>query len=155
MIERIDLDVHPRVMLLTSIKEPKTGLEGKFSVYHAAAVAIVEGTAGERQFSDETVRAQPIADLRKKVFPRIDNTIGKEQARVAIQLKNGARPTVIVEHAVGSVENPMSDRLLEAKFEGLAEGILSAEETRRIIDLCWRADRLADAGEIARKAAKT
>jgi 2-methylcitrate dehydratase PrpD len=154
MIARIDLDVHPRVMLLTSIKEPKTGLEGKFSVYHAAAVAIVEGTAGERQFSDETVRAQPIADLRRKVFPKIDNTIGKEQARVAIQLKNGARLSVFVEHAVGSVENPMSDRLLEAKFEGLAEGILSSGETRRIIDLCWRADKLADTGEIARSARK-
>src|ERR1700730_7371902 len=155
MIERIDLDVHPRVMQLTSIKEPKTGLEGKFSVYHAAAVAIVEGTAGEHQFSDETVRAQPIADLRKKVFPKIDTTIGKEQARVAIQLKNGERRNVFVEHAVGSVENPMSDRMIEGKFHGLAEGILATDQARAIVDLCWRADQLADAGEIARRGART
>jgi 2-methylcitrate dehydratase PrpD len=154
MIERLDLDVHPRVMQLTSIKEPKTGLEGKFSVYHAAAVAIVEGVAGEREFSDETVRAQPIAELRRRVFPKIDPTIGKEQARVAITLKNGDRPSLFVEHAVGSLEKPMSDGQIEAKFRGLVEGILSPDETRRIIDLCWRADQLADAGEIARSGRK-
>src|SRR5499433_3369156 len=56
-IDRIDVDVNPRVMMLTGIKEPTSGLEGKFSVYHAAAVALVEGAAGERQFSDEAVRA--------------------------------------------------------------------------------------------------
>jgi 2-methylcitrate dehydratase PrpD len=154
MIDRVDLDVHPRVMLLTAIKEPKTGLEGKFSVYHAAAVAIVEGAAGERQFSDETVRNMPIAELRRRVATKVDPTIGKEQARVAILLKNGERKNVFVEHAVGSLENPISDQFLEQKFQGLAEGILAPDQTRRIIDLCWRADELADIGEIARAARK-
>ena len=58
MIERVEVVVHPRVMQITAIKEPKTGLEGKFSVYHAAAVAIVEGAAGERQFSERQHRRQ-------------------------------------------------------------------------------------------------
>jgi hypothetical protein len=48
----------------------------------------------------------------------------------------------------------MSDQFLEQKFQGLAEGILSADQTRRVIDLCWRADQLADIGEIARAARK-
>jgi 2-methylcitrate dehydratase PrpD len=155
MIERVDVDVHPRVMQLAFIKEPKTGLEGKFSIYHAAAVAIVEGAAGEGQFSDETVRAPATAELRRRVYPTIDPKIGKDQARVTIALKNGNRPTMFVEHAVGSVENPMSDRMIEDKFRALAEGILSPDETRSIIDLCWRADTLADAGDIARKGGKS
>src|SRR5262249_33876082 len=45
-IERMDVAVTPRVMMLTGIKGPTCGLEGKFSVYHAAAMAIVEGAAG-------------------------------------------------------------------------------------------------------------
>src|SRR5712672_4693731 len=32
MIDRIEVAVHPRVMDVTAIKEPRTGLEGKFSV---------------------------------------------------------------------------------------------------------------------------
>jgi len=155
MIERIEVTVHPRVMQITAIKDPKSGLEGKFSVYHAAAVAIVDGAAGERQFSDESVHAPAIVALRKRVFPTTDPAVGKDQARVTIVLKKGERLTVFVEHAVGSVENPMSDRMIEDKFRDLAEGILTAEQARSIVDLCWRADQLADAGEIARKGGKT
>src|ERR1700686_3062844 len=108
MIDRIEVTVHPRVMDVTAIKDPKTGLEGKFSVYHAAAVAVVEGAAGERQFSDEAVRASAIAQLRARVLATIDPGIGKAQARVTILLKNGEKLAVFVEQAVGSVENPMS-----------------------------------------------
>jgi len=155
MVERVEIAVHPRVMQITAIKDPKTGLEGKFSVYHAAAVAIVDGAGGERQFSDESVRAPATVALRKRVFPTADAAIGKDQARITIVLKNGERPTLFVEHAVGSIENPMSDRMIEDKFLGLVEGILTADQARSIIDLCWRADQLADAGEIARRGGTT
>jgi 2-methylcitrate dehydratase PrpD len=153
MIERVEVAVHPRVMDVTSIKDPKTGLEGKFSVYHAAAVAVVEGAAGEQQFSDGAVRATAVAQLRQRVLVTIDPGLGKAQARVAILLKSGDRLAVFVEHAVGSVQNPMSDRMLEDKFRGLSAGILSPGKTDRLIDLCWGADKLADAGEIARASA--
>ena len=108
-IERVDVDINSRVMMLTGIKEPTSGLEGKFSVYHAAAVALVEGAADERQFSDEAVRARATAELRRRVFPSIDPAIGKVQARVTITLKNAKHLVVFVQHAVGSVKKPMSD----------------------------------------------
>jgi len=155
MIERIEVTIHPRVMQITAIKDPQTGLEGKFSVFHAAAVAIIDGAAGEQQFSDEAARAPATVALRKRVFPTTDASVGKDQARVTIVLKNGERPAMFVEHAVGSVENPMSDRMIEDKFHGLADGILPADRARSIIDLCWRADQVADAGEIARSGGKS
>ena len=153
MIERIELAVHPRVMDVTAIKEPRTGLEGKFSVYHAAAVALAEGAAGEQQFSDESVRAPAIAQLRRRVAVTVDPALGKAQARVAILLDSGERPSVFVEHAVGSVQNPMSDRMLEDKFRGLADGILAPGKTDGLIGLCWNAHKLDDAADIARNAA--
>jgi len=70
-------------------------------------------------------------------------------------LKNGERSTIFVEHAVGSVENPMSDRMIEDKFHGLADGVLSQRQARSIVDLCWRVDELADSGEIARTGGKS
>ena len=153
-IDRIDVDVNSRVMMLTAIKEPTSGLEGKFSVYHAAAVALVEGAAGERQFSDEAVRTPATAELRRRVFPSVDSAIGKVQARVTITLKNAKRLVVFVEHAVGSVKKPMSDAAIEEKVFGLADGILPPGQIRHVVDLCGRADQLGDAGEIARRSAK-
>jgi len=57
------------------IKDPQTGLEGKFSVFHAAAVAIIDGAAGEQQFSDEAARAPATVALRKRVFPTTDASV--------------------------------------------------------------------------------
>jgi hypothetical protein len=58
-----------------------------------------------------------------------------------------------VEHAVGSAKNPMTDAQLEAKFSGLAEGILPAERSRQTMELCWGIEKLPDAAAIARSAA--
>jgi 2-methylcitrate dehydratase PrpD len=47
-IARIDLLVHPLVLELTGKTSPRTGLEAKFSVYHACAAGIVFGQAAKR-----------------------------------------------------------------------------------------------------------
>jgi 2-methylcitrate dehydratase PrpD len=117
-------------------------------------VALAAGPAGEQQSSHPAGRAPPLAELRKRVVPTVDPSVGKDQARITIVLKNGERLTAFVEHAVGSIEKPMSDGQLEDKFRGLADGILPAGQTREVIDLCWRTDALADAGDIARKSGK-
>ncbi len=54
-VRSIDLKVHPLVLELTGKTAPKTGLEGKFSVYHSCAAAIVHGRCGEHEYSDECV----------------------------------------------------------------------------------------------------
>ena len=149
MIARVDVAVHPRVMQIAAIRQPRTGLEGKFSIYHAAAVALVEGVAGERQFSDEVVLAPTVIDLRRRVNATVDPSLAKDQARISVLKQNGDISSAFVEHAVGSLENPMSDRMIEDKFLSLVDGILSPAKSRFIIDACWQADALADAAEIA------
>jgi hypothetical protein len=47
----------------------------------------------------------------------------------------------------------MSDQQLEAKFSDLAHGILPADRTQRLMELCRTAETLDDAGEISRAAA--
>jgi len=43
--------------------------------------------------------------------------------------------------------------MIEDKFRGLCEGVLPSGQAEMILDLCRRADTLADAGDIARSAA--
>ena len=151
-IERIELRVHQLVLELTGKKTPATGLEGKFSVYFAAAAAIADGAAGEKQFSDAKVRDAAIVAVRDRVTAVVDSSLAEDQARVAIALRDGRRVEVFVEHAVGSVANPMSDAALEAKFADLVDGVLPADRARRLMDLCWRIEGLAGAAEIAQAA---
>jgi len=151
-IARIDIRVNPLVPELMGKESPQTGLEGKFSIYHAAAVAIVEGSAGERQFTDAAVRRKETADLRTRVFPVPDPAVHEDQATVRITMRDGRHFERTIEHAVGSVTNPMSDRQLEQKFEDLAADILPPDRIRRLTELCWRIESLPEAGLIARAA---
>lgn len=151
-VERVDLGVNHLVLELTGDKTPQTGLEGKFSVYHAAAAALIEGFVGEGQFQDEVVRDPAVVALRDRVTATADPSIAEDQVRVAITLKDGQRLETFVEHAVGSVDNPMSDEALEAKFLNLADGVLPSGRARRLLDLCWQVETLDDAAGIAQAA---
>jgi len=150
MIESISLVVHPLVLELTGKRAPTTGLEGKFSVYHACAAAVVHGAAGEREFSDEVVRHPVVADLAARVTAKADRSIREEEARVKMVLKGGRVLGKHVDHAIGSIERPMSDAQLEAKFRGLSEDRIPHAQTDRLISMCWSIASLRDAGDLAR-----
>ena len=151
-IESISLRVHPLVLELTGKKAPQLGLEGKFSVYHSAAVAIIHGEGGERVYSDEVVRDPRVIALRDKVAAAVDPTVHEDAVHIRVALKDGRTLERHVEHAVGSLARPMSDEDLEAKFRGLAEGILARAETDQLMRLAWDLGQLDDAGLIARSA---
>jgi 2-methylcitrate dehydratase PrpD len=151
-IARIDLKVHPLVIELTGKKTPKIGLEGKFSIYHSVAVAIIEGAAGERQYSDRAVNDPKVIALRERVVATIDPAIKPEQVDMTISLKDGRTLHNYIEHAIGSLEVPMSDQQLEAKFTDLAKGILPDAQVRKLIDTCWSVEKLDSAAQIAKAA---
>lgn len=150
MIDRIDLKVGAIVMELTGKTEPLTGLEGKFSVFHVAAVAIIEGAASEAQFSDLCVNNPQVVSLRRKVHAGIDPQLEWAQARVTITLKDGRVLDRLILHPLGSLERPMSDRDLEDKFNFLTEETFSLERRNEAIKLCWSVENLKDAGCISR-----
>ncbi len=152
-IDRIDLAVHPLVLELTGKKTPQTGLEAKFSIYFAAAIAIVAGAAGPKQFTDEWARNPEVVALRDRVTATIDRTIGEAQVRATITLKDGHRLEKYVAQVVGSVDRPMSDADLDAKFLDLSSGVLAADRARRLLDLCRQIDRQPDTAALARAGA--
>ena len=151
-IDSIALKVHPLVLELTGKKTPQVGLEGKFSVFHSAAVAIIHGEGGEDVYSDACVRDPQVITLRDKVSAAVDKSVHEDAAYITIKLKDGRTLEKHVEHAIGSLARPMSDADLEAKFRKFAKGILSAGETDALIKLCWEIEKLKSAGDIARGA---
>ncbi len=123
-IASIELSVHRLTLELTGKPTPRTGLEGKFSVFHGAAVGIIDGAGGEAEFSDARVQAADTTALRSRVTARVDPQLGMEQALVVITTVQGQKFTLRVEHCIGSLERPLSDAALDAKFLALAQGAL-------------------------------
>jgi 2-methylcitrate dehydratase PrpD len=96
------------------------------------------------------VRDPRVVALRDRTTASVDKAMHEDQTRVAMRLKNGKTIEKFVEHAIGSLERPMSDADLEAKFRGLVKGILSDSACERLIRLAWNIGQLADAAEVAR-----
>jgi 2-methylcitrate dehydratase PrpD len=151
-VERIDLSVHPLVL---ERRQADATDRARREVQHlrGAALAMVAGGAGPRQFSDAWMRNPAVVALRDRVTATVDPAIGETQVRAVIVLRDGRRLEKFIEQVVGSVERPMSDADLDAKFLDLADGVLPAARARQLLDLCRDVDRLPRAGDVAKAAA--
>ncbi|KAL4919643.1 hypothetical protein BDW62DRAFT_216790 [Aspergillus aurantiobrunneus] len=89
---------NPMVLSLTDNHNPKTGLIGKFSVYH------------------EFVKNPTVMNLRDKVSVMADKGVSKHEAFVTVEFNDGTKLDVHVEHALGSIEKPLSARQLKEEF---------------------------------------
>ncbi|MBL8340942.1 MAG: MmgE/PrpD family protein [Rubrivivax sp.] len=137
-IERIELKVHSLVLELTGNKEPADGLQAKFSVYHGCAAGLVFGRAGEHEFDDAVVNRADIVELRSKVVATVNAGIAEDECRLAAVLRDGRRIDVHIQHAVGSLERPMSDAALEAKFHSLADPVLGTQRSTALLQAAWQ-----------------
>jgi 2-methylcitrate dehydratase PrpD len=147
-VERIELKVHSLVLELTGKKEPADGLQGKFSVYHGCAAGLIFGRAGEPEYADDVVTRDDVVALRRKVVATVDDKIDEASADVTAVLHDGRRVHVFVEHAIGSLQRPMSDAALGDKFASQADVVLGAARTAELIAACRRVGTIADVREL-------
>ena len=134
-IEKVTLKVHSLVLELTGKKTPSDGLQSKFSVYHSCAVGLIFGQAGEHEYTDAVVDRPDVLALRAKVEAIVDDRIDEASAGLTIRTTDGRELHLFVEHAIGSVERPMSDAQLRAKFAGQSEAVLGAAKTAHAWEL--------------------
>ena len=64
-------------------------------------------------------------------------------------LTDGRKVHVFVEHAIGSLQKPMTDRMLEAKFTQLSEPVIGAGKTQQLIEACWKLGEARDLRALA------
>ena len=143
-VARLDLRVHSLVLELTGKKEPKDGLQGKFSVYHGCAVGLIYGRAGEDEYHDAVVNDPRVVATRAKVNAIVDDSINEESVHVTAVLNDGRQIVVEVQHAIGSLQNPLSDAQLQGKFTALVEPVLGAARAADITGLCRSLGTVAD-----------
>lgn len=149
-IERIDVQVHPLVLELTGKKTPKDGLEAKFSVFHGGAVGLVYGKAAPAEYEDSIVTSKEVVSVRDKIDARADSGVKADECYITVTIKGEKILEKHVEHAVGSLEVPMTDELLKEKFVDQCAGVLGEEGARKASDISWNLESAKDVRDIAR-----
>ena len=148
-IKAVRLQVAPLVLDLCRKKDIHVGLEGKFSVFHAAAIGLVRGKAGLGEFSDETVNDPDVKAVREqRTTATADPSVAEDAVRVEVELTSGERIQKNVDHAIGNLGRPMTDRELEEKFTDQAARVLPANQVRDLTAMCWKLGELGDVRQL-------
>jgi 2-methylcitrate dehydratase PrpD len=147
-IAAVRLRVAPLVLDLCNQRDITKGLQGKFSVYHGAAVGLVRGKAGIQEYTDGAVNDRDIRRVRESTTAEGDASITEDQARIEVELKDGRKISRFVEKSLGNLHRPMTDRQLEEKFRDQAVLALPLSQVETLLDLCWRIDELEDVAEL-------
>jgi 2-methylcitrate dehydratase PrpD len=147
-VSKIEAEVHPMVPDVTGKKTPKTGIDGKFSIYHCMAASLVDGACGPDQFSDERVHAAEIVSIRELTSIRVNPDFRHEEARVIIYLKNGKIFEAHVPHASGTPQNPVTDRQLFDKYVSMAGKVIGADNARTLADKIWKLEEIDEFNQI-------
>ena len=151
-IRAVRLRVAPLVLDLCNQQNITRGLQGKFSVYHGAAVGLVRGKAGLQEYTDEAVNDSAVKRVRESATAIGDPSLTEDQAKVEVDLVTGETLSGFVKKSFGNIHFPMTNQQLEYKFRDQAVLALPPEKVERAIDLCWRIQELTDVNELIQSA---
>jgi 2-methylcitrate dehydratase PrpD len=129
-------------------RHPRSGLESKFCYYHSMAAAMIDGQALAAQFTDARATDPAVEALRNRIDFSEDPSLSRRAAVVTLELNDGTTYTETVEHPTGTPGNPMSDAMVQDKFNGLASAALGGEKANKAQRALWDLDKLADVREL-------
>jgi len=123
-VEKVDIGANHN--MTTTLLQPKTGLEAKFSMEFCLAILLLERKAGLGQFSDKVVQRSDVQEMIRRinfyVDPEAENAgFDKMTSILKVHLRDGRMITGRAEFAKGSPANPMSFDEAATKFRGCAE----------------------------------
>jgi 2-methylcitrate dehydratase len=128
--------------------DPHTKETADHSLPYVIAAAIVERNVTPAAFEmkkimDPTIRAQlkkveVVADPEiEKVFPAL------QRVKVVLRTTDGREFTKQLDYPKGDPRNPLKDTEIEAKFEALAEGVLSKTAQKKLKEAIWGLEKLS------------
>jgi 2-methylcitrate dehydratase PrpD len=149
-ITDVECRVAPLVRDLCDLR-PRSGLQGKFSIYHAAAIGLVRGRGSLDEFTDEAVADPALSAMRDKVRATSDASMGEDAVRVIVTLGDGTRVDRALNGSLGNLTRPLSDAQLDEKFLGQTR-VIGRTQAQQVLDRCRRIDDEDDVGSLVRHA---
>ncbi len=112
-------------------RDPRNVVDAQFSAPYAAAVALVRGAAGLREFDEATIADPTVRSLMTRIDCVRDSELDAQYpqvwpAAVTVRLRDGRTLEARITHALGEPENPVPraalvDRFVELTSHAMAE----------------------------------
>jgi 2-methylcitrate dehydratase PrpD len=132
-IARVELDVDPLCVKLTSRPTPANRNHATVSFQHWTAASLLAGEAGIAQLAESVVHDPRVAALRARVSATTVDGLGREAARACVTLEDGRTFRADVKHARGSAGRPMGDADIATKTRGQLRLVFDAGTAQTIL----------------------
>ncbi len=138
---------------ITNNPEPRSTFAAKFSLPFCAALALVRGSCGLENFSEESLDNPEIRRLAGCVRLLVDDEIeslhpAKWGAIVEITTSAGRSYSARTDFPMGDPENPLDDEKLVSKFRGLAKYSWREAKVEALLRAVLELESVRDVGEL-------
>lgn len=131
-VARVHAKVDPTALVASGILDPRTPLEGKFSVPFCIALGLRGYRAVASDFNETTMRDPAVMQVVPVVELEAVQGQSLHAAHLDVYLDDGEHLHADTDVVIGHPDNPMEWDDLRAKFEGLVEPILGAAKTEAL-----------------------
>jgi 2-methylcitrate dehydratase PrpD len=150
-IDEVELRIAPSLLSVCNIQEPRTGLEGKFSLRATTAMALLgEDTSDLATFSDMRVTDPTVVSLRDRV--RVTPVEKTSQTYATVIVKSGGKSFEAAADSGEPAVNLAAQREnLLRKFMALASPIIGGGHAEALARAALDADRVSKAFDLIRQ----
>ncbi len=153
-VAKVESWTHPRRLAHTNRPDPKSGLDGKFSIQYVLARALMHGIVSMAHFSDEAVLDPATRALMTRVQSAPDPVAKRETTdhfycRLKITTTAGETFEHFVDRPVGrDRDHPLPAGALEAKFRDCAKIVLDGKAVETLLAKCNVLETLPDMSDV-------
>jgi 2-methylcitrate dehydratase PrpD len=148
-VQAIAVDRHPDWARYHQNTTPQTYHEAQVSLPFSVAVALIEGAALLKQYSNRNIRNAEVKRLSGVVRINEDPSLPRGvSCRMTAHMRGGRRFTSQVDYPKGSIQNPMTDAEMRAKFESLAAPVIGAKRAAALAEQVMALEKAGDVSEL-------
>jgi len=147
-VTSIDIERHEDWSKYHRNATPTTYHEAQVSLPFSVAVAMLEGKALLKQYSDRNIRnadVKRLSALARFETVRLPRGVS---VRITVTQSDGMIYTSQVDYPKGSIQNSMSDEELRVKFDSLASPVIGARKAAALADMAMNVEKVASISEM-------
>lgn len=152
-VERVDVRIPSLFSHMLIHANPRTGLEGKFSMQYCVATALVDREVGLRHFTDDMVHRPQVRDLISRVAVEVDagesDSEEPDFSEVEVVLRDGSVLSRRVTKQRGSPEVPLTQEEVASKYRACAGLALPQDRVEQSLNLIRSLESLDDVRQLA------
>lgn len=140
---------HPSWAHYHQIPRPRSFHEAQVSLPYSAAMALVAGNALPAQYAGVGQGDEAVMELSDKIVIETDASLKRGvSCHFVVMTKDGRRLESVVDYPLGSIQRPLDDEALTAKFVSLSTEVIGAKAARDLAARVFALETMSDLNEL-------